>query len=126
MDILDFLTEKDDDFYQGTFYPRRPKTTQDEGYAFNYDEVDNNSAMIENVANSLETTAQRYTISTVERFNFNLKGYVVTQDGNLWQIEAKQTKPYKAQKEAFRLWKNPPRTQTILRLIMVENSWGLK
>lgn len=126
MDILDFLTEKDEDYFLGTFYPKRPKTTQDKGYEFDYNETDNRVATVENLANSLETTAQRFTISTVERLKFVVKGYVVTQDGNLWQIESKQTKPYKAEKEAFRLWRDPPRVEIILRLILVEDGWALK
>ena len=126
MDILDFLTEKDEGYFLGTYYGRRPKTTQDEGFEFSYNEVDNMSETVGSAISNLETPEERYTISTVERLLFSVKGYIVTQDGNLWQIEQKQTKPYKAQKEAFRLWKTSAKIETTLRLILVENGWALK
>lgn len=123
---FDFMLPKEQSFFTGTFYKRRPKTTADFGISFGYDLVDDKTHDKTNLIGALETDNERITIKTVEVIDFIVKGYIVTQDGDLWQIDSKTTRVHAEDKEAYRLWKKPYRRLTTLRLVRVQNPWGLQ
>lgn len=126
MNVFDFMTEKSDDYFSGTYYTRRPKTTEDKGIAFDYDLENDQTQEKGQILNSLEVHSERMSIKTVERLKFRINGFVVSQEGEMWQIESMLSRPYKAEKQAYRTWQTPPRKETVLRLIKVQNPWGLQ
>lgn len=126
VDYFDFFAIKDDDFFSGTYYARRPKTTQDVGIEFAYDIEDAQQDSRENVLSTLQTKRELFSIRTVEPIKFKIQGYVVTQEGEFWQIDSLLKRPYKQNKEVYRLFKNAPTVETVLRLVKVENPWQLK
>ena len=123
---FDFLIPKNEYPFTGTYYRRRPKTTEDIGVEFNYDIVNNKTATKPNVLDALEVLDARLTVKTVEVVSFIVKGYIVAQDGDLWQIDSITTKISDKEKEAYRLWRKPTRKETILGLIKVQNPWNLE
>lgn len=126
MNIFDFLAVKDEAFvYTGNFYFRKPKTPQDRAIGFTYDIVEDLTKARENVLNSLETANERLAIKTIASINFAVGSYVTTQDGKLWEITEINDKPIEEYKQASRFFKNS-RQETTLRLLRIDNPWGLK
>lgn len=127
MDFLDLLTVKDEEVLTGTYYARRPITPQDQGIRFAYDIVDPNDRSYHNILNTLNTTMSIQTIKTNDLCGFQVKGYVTLQDGGLWQISGIIKHAVKdGAKQALRLLKQTIETEYVIRLIEVDNPWGLK
>ena len=124
--FFDFLAIREDEFFTGTYYSKRPKTTEDYGETFSYDIEDPQTESVENIIGAVETLAVRFSIKTIDSLAFKAKGYVVTQEEDLYQIESVEKRPKNGEKDVYRLWKNPPRQEKILRMIKVQNPWGLK
>lgn len=124
--FFDFLTNREDEFFSGTYYKKRPKTTEDSGEVFSYDIEDPQTESVTNVIGGIETVTVRFSIKTIESIDFKPKGYVVAQEDDLYQIESVEKRPKNGEKDVYRLWKNPPKQEKILRMIKVQNPWGLK
>lgn len=127
MDFLDFLTVKDEEVLTGTYYKRRPTTTDDGGVTFNYDVVDESDRAYSALLNTLQTEQAMQTIKTNDLCGFKIKGYVVTQDGVLWQITSILKKIVKPEnKQALRILKQTIETEYIIRLLAVDNPMELQ
>ena len=127
MDFLDLLAVSDDEVLSGTYYNRRPKTTEDVGVDFKYDIVDEKNESYSKVLDAIETVKSIQTIKTNDECGFKIKGYVVTQTGEMWQITSIVKRLIKPEnKQALRVLKKTIETEYVLRLIEVENPWGLK
>lgn len=124
--FFNLLVDKSEYCFRGTYYARKPKTTEDKGETFNYNIENYETKATQNVVNNIETVEANFSIKTVNDVQFNLKGYVVTQDGEMWQIVSMLKRPYKDEKEAFRIFKNSPKVETVLRMINVQNARNLK
>ena len=127
MDFLELLAIKDEEVLTGTYYARRTKTPNDGGITFNYDianDIDRNYARL---LDALETENATQTIKTNDADGFKVKGYIATQDGSFWQITGITKRLAKPEnKQALRFLKQTAETEYIIRLIEVENPWGLK
>lgn len=125
MDFLDLLHIKDEEVLSGTYYARRPKTPQDSGVPFEYDIVSEPRSNYGNIISNLNGVLSYQTIRTNDLVDFKVKGYCVTQEGGLWQIEeiTKQLVTTN-NKQALRNIKQIE-TERILRMIEVDNPWGL-
>lgn len=127
MDFLDFLTAKDDEVLTGTYYNRRPKTPKDRGVGFSYDIVDEGDRSYSKLLDSLEAELSLQTIKSKDYCCFKVKGYVVTQEGGLWQITGIIKRlVHPETKEALRILRETASTEYVIRLIEVQNPWGLK
>jgi hypothetical protein len=127
MDFLDFLTIKDEEVLTGTYYNRRPKTIEDVGISFQYDIVDEKDETYSKLLDAIETTKALQTIKTNDLCGFKVKSYVITQTGELWQITGIVKRVVKPEnKQALRVLKTTVETEYVIRLIEVENPWGLK
>lgn len=127
MDFLDFLTVKDEEVLTGTYYKRKPITTDDGGLPFSYDIVNESDRTYSTMLNTLQTEQAVQTIVTNDLVGFKVKGYVVTQDGILWQITGIVKRLVKAEnKQALRILKQTIDTEYVIRLIAVDNPMGLK
>ena len=126
-DFLDFLHIQDEEVLSGTYYARLPITSQDAGEPFQYDIVDDNDKTYSLLLNNIQTEQSIQTIKTSDASGFKVKGYVVTQDGALWQITGiikKLSKP--ENKQALRILTETVESEYIIRLIQVDNPMGLK
>ena len=127
MDYLDFLAVSDEEVLTGTYYNRRPKTIDDSGQPFQYDIVNESDSSYAKVLDAIETVREIMTITTNDDCGFKIKGYISTQDGSFWQITGIVKKLVKQEnKQALRWLKKTIDTEYIIRLLQVDNPWGLK
>lgn len=126
-DLLDLLVVKDEEVLTGTYYSRRPQTPLDNGIKFAYDIVDEPRSAYNNILNTLNTVQSFQTIKTNDLCGFEIKGYCVTQEGGLWQImEIVKRLVTPNSKQALRTIRKSIETVYELRMIEVDNPWGLK
>lgn len=126
-DYLDLLAPKGEEVLTGTYYPRRPLTPQDAGTKFAYDILDEPRSAYNNLLGTLNTTVSYQTIKTNDLCGFKIKGYCVTQDGGLWQIqEIVKRLVSKKTKQALRIIHDTIDTEYVLRMTEVDNPWELK
>lgn len=128
--LMTFLRQRHEEVLKGTYYIRRPKTTDDAGISFGYSIIDESDRSIAKLLNTLETAKTIQTIKTDDDLPLPENspfGYVVTQSGELWLIEGYITKIMNEDnKQALRLLVKTNQTAQIMRLSKVSNPWGLK
>lgn len=128
--LMTFLRQRHEEVLKGTYYIRRPKTTDDAGIPFGYSIIDESDRSIAKLLNTLETAKTIQTIKTDDDLPLPENtpfGYVVTQSGELWQIEGYITKIMNEDnKQALRLLVKTNQTAQIMRLSKINNPWGLK
>ncbi|MBO7214004.1 MAG: hypothetical protein J6V66_00755 [Clostridia bacterium] len=127
MDFLDSMKIMDEEVLTGTYFEQIPETPKDKGVFFEYDIVDESDKSYARLLNNIQTEETFQTIKTDDSIDFKVKGYVVTQDGLLWQIAGiiKRLK-HDGNKEALRIIKETIQTSRIIRLTQVENPWELR
>lgn len=126
-DFLDFLQIKDEEVLTGTYYDRIPLTSNDVGLHFQYDIVNESDKSYTTLLNTIETEQSLQTIKTNSSCGFKVMGYVVTQDGLLWQITGIIKKLVKQEnKQALRILKESIETEYLIRLSEVANPMELK
>ena len=125
-DFLNFLCESDEEVFDGTYYPKRPKTPKDKGYGFTYDLVDATDKAYAKLMDVVKTDRATLTIKTNDTCGFAIGGYIATQDGEFWQINNIQTKHNDDNKHSLRFFNMAVHTEYVLRLISVENPMELK
>ena len=127
MDFLNFLTKKDEEVLKGTYYNREPKTPTDVGVSFKYDIVDESSRAYAKLLDSLESDRTYQTIKTNDACGFEINGYVATQEGGLWIItNFIRHLAVPDNKQALRFVKRTASTEYVIRLMQVDNPWGLE
>ena len=126
-DFLSLLTVKSEETLKGTYYARRPLSPEDAGVSFAYDILNEPRSSYANILGTLNTVTSTQTIKTNDLCGFKVKGYCATQDGGFWQIEEIEKRIVsKKSKQALRITKNTIETEYVLRMIEVDNPWGLK
>ena len=108
----------------GAYYLRRPLTTNDVAETFNYKPIDPRAKRYGQIISNLKTDEQSFSIETNTQCKFKIGGYIITQDGGMWQITETLTKTQE-DIEALRLFKDNAKTVNIIRLIAVDNPLGL-
>ena len=126
-DLLNFIIPQSDEVLKGIYYSKIPKTPNDSGVEFRYDIVDESDRSYAKILDNLVTEQAIQTIKTNDVCDFKIKGYIVAQDGEFWQITGIVKRlVIKESKHALRLIKETPSTEYVIRLIGVENPWGLR
>jgi hypothetical protein len=126
-DFLNLLIGKSDEVLTGSYYPKRPKTARDVSIKFGYDIVNDSDISYSKILDNVKTEQSILTIKTNDVCGFSINGYVVTQDGDMWQITGIIKRiVVKENKQALRFLKETPATEYVMRLIGVENPMGLK
>lgn len=128
---MDFLSEmcaiKDKEYLTGTYYKRITVTTSDGGEKFSYEVLDPHTREYRTVMNNLVVQGNIMAIKTRSTIKFKEKGYIVTQEGNLWQITAiTENVQSNRSKQALRFFTETAQTEKTIRMIGVENPRGLK
>ena len=137
MDFLDILEGRYYKTHTGRYFERLPGTVTYptsieqiynlvEGQDFDYDIVDPAAWRYKQIIGNLEdSTAADATIKSCEALEWKVKGYVVLDTGRLMLITQVIEDVGAAQREAARLMPIPVGTEYVLRLVEVENPWGL-
>ena len=120
MDILDFLENKDGYFCKG--YYRKYKDSEPQ--FFTYKIITNENKRFDNLVGNLMNVANTMAIQTPFNIEFEVNGYVTTQDGNLYLIETvqKDTKNTRA----LMYFRESAKTEYILGLLKQENPMGIR
>ena len=127
MDLLDCLVVKDREELSGTYYKRRPKAVTDNGILFQYEIVNESDSNYAKLLDSIKTVQSVQTIKTNDLCGFKIDGYICTQDGSLWVITGMIEKPAtEGNRGALRFLKRAIEAEYIIRLMKVQNPWGLK
>lgn len=124
-DILDIMNPKQR-FTATANYYAEPMYSPDVGAKqFNYEYVNPFSNTYRRLFANIQGTAGEVTIRTDDQLNFKINGLVITQDGQAFKI-LQVEKDYQAgNKQVFRLLGSPVSVEYVLRLISVDNPWGL-
>ena len=133
MSVLDFLKERDDEYMTGYYYAYKPNPThtqaqqfQEQRQVFHYARVTATEKRFNTVLSNLRADTERYTIKTCDDVGFKVGGYVSTQNGSFWKIEdLTHEEQTEENKEALLLFKRSIKTEFVLRLLKVDNPWGV-
>lgn len=126
-DFLDMETVRDEDYMEGSFYKRRPKTPNDYAVPFVYSEIDSKSRSYYKILQQLKSDQGTYTIKTRDNVGWKVNSYIVAQDGTMYQVvDYRKIMTPQSNKEALRVVKQSNSTEFVVRLLEVENPWGLQ
>lgn len=126
-DFLNFIAQDSDEVLSGTYYEKIPKTPDVSGVRFKYDIVDESDKSYAKILDNIKTEQAMQTIKTNDVCGFKVKGYIVTQDDDFWQITGIVKRVVvKKSKYALMFQKETSATEFVIRLIGVENPWGLR
>lgn len=121
-DLLNLLKVQDKEYLTGTWYERDFYTNEDKGEEFQYSIVDESDRTYTTILNTLKTAQTLQTIKTYSDIPFKENQYVVTQEGEKWQISGVIIRlVHQDTEEALRFFKATNQTQKIIRLIKVDN-----
>lgn len=127
MDLLDILRLKDTEYLTGTYYARQPLSPEDSGVEFSYEQLNPKSKTYAKLINNLEEPSSVTAIRTDDDCGFEINGYIATQDGELWIVqEVLKNVQNDNTKEALRLLTETVQTEYVIRLLKVENPWGIQ
>ena len=125
-DILDLMNPRTRFTLTGTYYAERPDSPDVGGQQFNYEYVDPSTRTWRTLFANIQGSAGETAIRTDDQLSFKEgSGIVVLQDGNCYAIEVKMVDYQSAPKQAFRILPVPLGTQYVLRLVAIEEPWGI-
>ena len=124
-DILDLLNPKPLFVSIGRFYKEMPANSDDSGEAFNYIYVNRYSNTYRRLFGNIQGTEAQTVIRTDDQCGFNVHNYVLTQDGKLFEIMQVETDYQAPPQQSMRLFGTPVSTEYYLRLIEIDNPWGI-
>ena len=123
---LNFMTPKDDGFMTGYYYERRPVSPDDGRQKFRYSRLDPYSRVFDTTIGRLRIDRETYSLKTHQNLNWKVKGYISAQNGKFFQIvEVLEDEQVRGSEEVLRLFKRAPETEYTIRLVRVDNPWGI-
>lgn len=126
MGILNFLTPKDDEYMTGYYYERRPKSPDDGRMKFRYSRLDPYSRVFDTALGQMRLDRETYSLKTRTSLPWKVKGYISAQNGKFFQIaEVLENDQPRGSEEVLRLFRRAPETEYTIRLVCVDNPWGI-
>lgn len=122
MDILDFETVRDGYVLTGTYRPKKSSA----GVAFGYEIVDEQRRSYGHVINNLIGDNAVLVIKSNDHSGFRVRGYVVTQDDELWQITEVVKRMQEVNRDVLRVLKHNPSTEYLIAMTRVQNPMELR
>lgn len=127
MDFIDMLVNASDEMLTGYFYEKRPQDAEDGKVTFRYKQLDPNAKVFDKLLGSLRADSARYAISTNDACDFNIGGYIVTQNGEFWEItEIVTNEEEKTTKNALRWFKRLNNAEINVRMIKINDLYALE
>ena len=126
MGILNFLTPKDDEYMTGYYYERRPKSPDDGRMKFRYSRLDPYSRVFDTALGQMRLDRETYSLKTRTSLPWKVKGYISAQNGKFFQIaEVLENEQPRGSEDVLRMFKRAPETEYTIRLVCVDNPWGI-
>lgn len=92
---------------------------------FNYEYINPYSTTYRRLFANIQGDAGEVAIRTNDGLNYKINGIVITQDGKAFKIIQVEKDYQSANKQAMRILGTPVSTEYVLRLVSVDNPWGL-
>lgn len=139
MDVLDILAGHYYQTHSARYFNRLPesisyaatiedmyKQTEAIGIDIDFEFVDPTSWRYKTlVSNMSDSNAADATIKTKDGEGMRVKGYILLDNGRLMQIISITEDTAAVQREAARIFAVPPGTDYVIRLVEIENPWGI-
>ena len=124
-DILNLLNPKPQYPATGKYYKERPISPDDGAESFNYGYVSTYSNTYRRLFGNMQGNEGQTVIRTDDQCNFAVHGFIITQDGKAFEILQVETDRQAAPPQAMRLFSTPVSTEYVIRLIAIDNPWGI-
>lgn len=126
-DFIDLIINNADEYLTGYYYERRPVSQDDGRITFNYRQLDPNSKVFSTVLSNLRADRATYAIATNDFDGFKVGGYVVTQNGLIWEItEVISNEEAKGQNDSLRWFKKARGAEWSVRMIQVTDLFAVR
>lgn len=126
MDFLDLINPREEYYFTGYYYDTIPPKQNDGKKVFNYRQINPYSKTFALVVGAIQDDEEVTAIKTQDNLDWRIKGYVSTQNGQMYIIDQiivdEQVRGYE---EAVRISKKSTITVYNLRLVRVDNPWGI-
>lgn len=124
--FLNFITPKDKEYMTGYYYERRPVSPDDGRMTFRYSRLDPYARVFDTALGQMRLDRETYSLKTRIGLPWKVNGYISAQDGRFYQIvEILEDNQPRGSEEVLRLFKRAPETEYTIRLIKVDNPWGI-
>lgn len=122
MDYIDMLVDTSNEKLTGYFYKRRPKKPEDGRITFKYEQLDPNSRVFDKVLGNVRADRATYAIKTNDHCGFNVGGYIITQNGLIWEIaEVVTNEQAKGSNDVLRWFRTAKNAECSVRMIQVDD-----
>lgn len=117
---------------RGSYYKREPNDLTEGAQTFSYEYLDLYSRTYSVLFGGVQAVAGEQAIRTRDRLDLQrdergeVGGIVITGDGRAFKVIQSQRDYSRAPKQAFRIFGMPVGYTTALRLVEIDNPWGLK
>lgn len=125
-DILDLLAPRAQFSLTGKYYEERPDSPDIGAQEFNYEYVDPFSQSYRRLFANIQGSGGETAIRTNDQLNYKINGIIITQDGRAFKIIQCETDYQSVPKQAFRYLPVPVGTEFVLRLVKMDNPWGIQ
>ena len=127
MDFIDLMVDTSEEYLTGFFYKRRPKNAEDGRISFLYKQLDPNSRVFDTVLGNVRADRATYAIKSNDNCGFNVGGFVITQNGLIWEIvEVIRNEEVKGSNDALRWFKRAVNTECSVRMIQVDDLFDIE
>lgn len=122
MDFIDMLVDTSNEKLTGYFYKRRPKTPEDGRITFKYEQLNPNSRVFDKVLGNVRADSATYAIKTNDHCGFNVGGYIITQNGLIWEItDVVTNEQAKGSNDVLRWFKTAKNADCNVRMIQIDD-----
>lgn len=126
MDYIDFLVDTTDEYLTGYFYKKRPISVEDGKITFKYKQLDPNSRVFGKVLGEVRSDRATYAIKTNDQCGFNIGGYIITQNGLIWQItEVITNEEVKGGNDVLRWFKRAKNAECSVRMVQIDDLFNI-
>ena len=126
-DALDILNPKERFSGDGTYWDNRPDSTDEGGKKFSFEYVSPHSKSYRVAFGNMQNFENGETaIRSNDEVGFKNGGFIMLQSGQLYTIIEVSTDYQAASKEALRFLGVPLGTEYLVRMVSVENPWGVQ
>ena len=125
-DILDIMNPKQSFTCTAHYYSEPFNGPEIGAQQFNYEYVNPFSNTYRRLFANIQGTAGEVTIRTDDQLKYKVNGIVITQDGQAFKIIQIEKDYQAAQKQVMRILGTPVSTQYVMRLVSVDNPWGVE
>lgn len=124
-DILDLLNPKSKFTSTGKYYKERPLSPDLGTEHFNYSYESRYSNTYRRLFANVQGIEGQTVIRTDDQCHFKVHGFIITQDGKAFEILQAEKDYQAASQQALRLFGTPVSTEYVLRLMEIDNPWGI-